>query len=610
MKKYNNYTKAAAAFLTSFCLAAGMPQITLFAESSSAAYLKNENVYAKLDASGASSDAYVVNTFDLKNASDITDYGAYSSVKNLTNLTVLDNSSDRTSFSADDGKFYYQGTLENTALPWLFSITYQLDGKELSPEELGGKSGSLKISLSLRQNTSVDSIFYDNYVMQISLSLDSEKCTNINAPDATLADAGSNQQLAFTILPGTDADFSIETDVTDFSMSGFSIAAVPYSMNVDTGDLGTDDLTGQFSDLTEAVDLLNEGTKELSDGISALNSGSTSLQNGSSQIKDGLSALSGSSTDLTNASYQIGTALGTISNQLSGADFSSIDSLKELPATLMQLSGALTQIKDGLSQLNNGFAQAYGALDAAVAATSVDALTNEEAAALQSAAAANPSAAAAVNKLMLSYQNLMVLRETYAAVKPAFDAITVSLDPSNASALPAGLDTVITALNTISTSMSSSLEGVDIKSMVGQLQSGLSALTSNYAQFHNGLLSYTEGVSSLSTGYAEYQNGLNTYLDGIKQLDNGSCELAGGMQEFSDGVSDMPDQIQNTIDEMMEQYNSADFDAVSFVDSRNKNINSVQFILSTEGITIPEVKETPEPEVTEGFWDRFLNLFT
>lgn len=606
------HKKQLLAVLTALCLAAGLPETNVLAASSASGqdYVKNENVYARLGASGTSSDAYVVNAFDVKNSSDITDYGSYSEVKNLTDLSLLEHTADSTRISAETGKFYYQGALEEAELPWLFSIQYQLDGNKITPEDLGGNDGSLKISLNVRKNPKAKDIFYENYVMQISLTLDGEKCTDIVAPDASIADAGANRQLTFTLMPKTDAAYTIEADVTDFTMSGFSIAAVPYSMNIDTEGLGTDELTGQFSELTDAVAQLNDGTKKLSDGIRELNNGGNSLLEGSSQMKNGLAALSGSSTDLTDASYQIGSSLDLISRQLDAADFSSMDSLTALPAALDQLGGALAQMKGGLAQLNGGFSQSFAALDTAVAAAAVEAPTESEMAALQTAAAANPEIASASRKLLAAYQNLMILRETYAAVKPGFEAITTSLDPNNTASVIAGLDTVTGSLHTMSTSMSASLEGVDLSSMLGQLKTGLTQLTAGYAEFHKGLTAYTDGVSALSEGYTQYDDGLRTYLNGVGELDNGSGELADGMQEFSDGVGDMPDQMQTTIDEMMEQYSSSDFDAVSFVDTRNENINSVQFILSTDGVELPKEAAEPEPEKEEGFFDRLKNLFS
>lgn len=612
MKKHTYFIKRTLAFAAAFCLVSGSLASSVFAQTASTDYQKKENVYAKLAADGSASNAYVINTFVLSSASDITDYGNYSEVKNLTDLSALTQKNNSTQFSAEEGIFYYQGTLDEVALPWLISIEYSLDGKEITPENLGGKSGALAILLSLRQNKAVDSVFYDNYLVQISLTLDSANCRNIDAPDATIADVGASQQLTFTVMPGSDADFTIETDVTDFSMSGFSIAAVPYSMSIDIDSFDTDDITDEFSELTDAVAQLSDGTSQLADGVHALSDGGSSLSDGSSQIKDGLLALSGSSRNLTNASYQIGSALDTISRQLNDTDFSSMDSLTQLPAALSQLSDALTQLEDGLTQLYGGFSQSYQALDGAISASAASAPTEAELQALGTVAATsgNTDAQSAYQKLTSSYQSLAVIQGTYAQVKPAFEAVANSLNPDNPESVTAGLKYVNTGLSTMFSSLSSSMGDTDIAGSMRQLQEGLATLASNYSQFHNGLTAYTEGVSSLSAGYTEYHDGLASYLDGVNELDNGSTELADGMSTFYDGVSDIPSQMQTTIDEMMAEYSSSDFEAVSFVDTRNENVQSVQFILSTEGISLPEEEESVIEEKELGFWDRLMALFS
>ena len=54
---------------------------------------------------------------------------------------------------------------------------------------------------------------------------------------------------------------------------------------------------------------------------------------------------------------------------------------------------------------------------------------------------------------------------------------------------------------------------------------------------------------------------------------------------------------------------------VSFLDERNEDTASVQFVLSTEGITAPEEAAEPQPqEESQGFfadlWDKIVALFT
>ena len=100
---------------------------------------KEEVVYVLADADGNVDRVDVVNIFG---KGDVTDYGAYSSVKMLNTTDAITLDSDRVTFSTDKDKVYYQGTLENAQIPWNISLTYTLDGKTVTPEELAGGTGT------------------------------------------------------------------------------------------------------------------------------------------------------------------------------------------------------------------------------------------------------------------------------------------------------------------------------------------------------------------------------------------------------------------------------------------------------------------------------------
>lgn len=121
-----------------------------------------ENVYVHMSADGEISGTYVVNSYTLDEETDITDYGNYTKVQNLTNMEALNQDGNEITFHAEEGKFYYQGDMENAELPWDFTITYKLDGNEMTPEELSGETGSLEITIDTKKNARVDSRYYDN----------------------------------------------------------------------------------------------------------------------------------------------------------------------------------------------------------------------------------------------------------------------------------------------------------------------------------------------------------------------------------------------------------------------------------------------------------------
>lgn len=192
-------------------------------------------------------DIYIVNMFALDSKTEIRDYGAYSSVRNLTSEADISLDGDSVTVSAEAGTFYYQANLKDAQLPWNISVAYMLDGKNVAADELAGANGHLVISGSVTKNKLADGDFYEAYMVQATVLLDTVKCRNIQTEGATEANVGADKQLSYMKLPGQDLSFTIETDVTDFSMEGISLNAVPLAIHMEKPD--TSELDGQIGRL-------------------------------------------------------------------------------------------------------------------------------------------------------------------------------------------------------------------------------------------------------------------------------------------------------------------------------------------------------------------------
>lgn len=110
-----------------------------------------------------------------------------------------------------------------------------LDGKNVAADELAGANGHLVISGSVTKNKLTDGDF-EAYMVQATVLLDTVKCRNIQTEGATEANVGADKQLSYMKLPGQDLSFTIETDVTDFSMEGISLNAVPLAIHMEKPD--------------------------------------------------------------------------------------------------------------------------------------------------------------------------------------------------------------------------------------------------------------------------------------------------------------------------------------------------------------------------------------
>ena len=387
------------------------------AAASEAAFTAEEVIYARLDATGAPKEGYAVVALNVSQAGTVTHYGDYSSVVNLSDSTPISYSEGEVTLDAAAGRSYYEGTLSEVELPWNIEISYKLDGKAVAPEELGGASGQLEIAIKTSKNEAVSGGFYDNYLLQFTITLDADLCENVVVTGGTAANAGGSKTVSLMVLPGSDGDVGLTADVRDFRMDGMTIAAVPYDVADSLGDM---------SEVTDGLGQLVDAISQLSDGASQLSSGASQLRSGASQYGSGLTELAAGSAQLTEASDKIAESLaqvGSMGGQLPSGGTVSLSSLTQLPGALRQLKAGLDQISSGIDELSEGYSAAYTALSDAIGSIPAAGVTEEDIAALMTA---NPDSAALAS-LIANYQAAQTVKGTWEQTKAAFAAVQQNL---------------------------------------------------------------------------------------------------------------------------------------------------------------------------------------
>lgn len=561
---------------------------------------KDEVVYGKLSATGERQELYVVNILDVEKAGKVFDFGVYSDLKNLTDLTKLEQTNGAVEFMAPEGKFYYQGNINDHSLPWDVSVSYLLNGKEMAPEELAGQTGRVQIRIATSANNEVDPLFFENYLLQVSLSLDLDIYSNIKAPDGMLANAGKNKQVTFTVMPEKEEELVVEADVVKFELEGIDISAVPLSMAIDSPDI--DGMVDDMESLTDAIDELHNGVGELNDGVEELNSGVKDLRTGSAAYHEGMETVAASSSELVRASEQIEQALAMLNSSLTGnTEEIDLGDLKQLEGGLLQIAGSLRDTSKGLATLKDHYAGTYDALDRVMIAIPTHDISEAQIQELYGSDA-DP---ALLKQLIDTYTAAQTAKGTYSAVKAAFTAVNSTLAEVNS-----GLVEMAAHLEAMAQGVSSSLEGSDMANSLTQLQKGVGDLASNYKKFHAGLVGYASGVGQLSSSYDQLDGGIADLSKGTGELEAGVGELHDGTGELKEATDDIPEQMREEVDQMMAEYDKSDFEPISFMSPKNEKINSVQFVLKTESIKYEEPEADEEvKEEPKGFWARLLELF-
>ena len=593
MKHMQKFTAAAMAVLL-----LGFTVVPAFAETAPSA--KEEVIYAMADASGKVTDAEAVNIFA---GGDIVDYGDYSAVKPLNTNDTITQNGDQIAFSSTADKVYYQGTMKNAALPWNISIRYYLDGKEYAPQDVAGKSGALEIRFSVTKNESCGGSFYDDYALQASFTLDTERCQNIVSNGATVANVGSDKQLTYTILPGKGIDTVITADVTDFEMDAAAINGVRLNLDVDVDDTDlmdkVDELVSAIGDLDDGAWELHDGTEELYDATKTLNSKVGDLHSGVGDLTAGAGDLYTGLTDITAQNQQADQLyLGYVKSQADSIYLAYVTT----QADALYAQVAAQAVREQLIQSGYSEAQADAYLQTAdgqtLVAQTVSNMTEEQKAQILNAAVAKLTDEQKKQILQgavasLTEEQKAEIREAYIQQMMASDDVTSQINA---------------AVATVSAAK-------QVSELKGQLDS--------YGVFYQGLVAYTDAVSSAAAGAKSLKLNMDTLYsntgklklsvgelsDVVGELYDGTGELTDGTTEFVDKTSDMDTQISDEIDSMTASLSGGYGDAESFVSEKNTNVNTVQFVIKTAAI---EKAETTTDNTVESapltFWQKLLRL--
>ena len=600
---------------------------------------KEEVIYFTLDASGAVESAYAVNSFP---GGDITDYGDYSDVKVLNTEDEITYENGVVHLSSDAAKVYYQGTLKDPVLPWNIELAYTLDGKSISPDELGGKSGKLVISFNVTKNEKCSGSFYSDYALQANFTLPGECCTNISAPDATIASVGADKQLTYTLLPGEGIATTITAEVEDFHMPAVSINGIHLNLDV---DVDTEGLKDQVGELISATSQLNDGaaalysgsealrtgasglldgSEDLHSGIAQLDAGVGELQSGLGTMRDGLNELYSRSPELVSGSAQVYSALTQINTTLNALDLDT--TLTPLMTDLNSLLAQSSAVQETVTSLQ----EAAGSMSQLLSfgQSMVTGATNKN------------STAIGIIEEMKGKDEFKDYATQLETVKAALDGSTgalntimgtVSSSISSLNTSASNLAAQLTELNDLGSKLQENVSGVleSIKTQISTLKAAISQLTAKYATLDAGISSYTGGVAQLVTGFGSVMSGVSALAEGSSALLSGSDDLNAGAAELYNGVADLCSgaqtmangagalhtetsglDVQAEVDSLLAGIGGNMDSPTSFVSEENGTISSVQFVISTAEIAASADDTAPEPEPEQPtLWERFLALF-
>lgn len=98
--------------------------------------------------------------------------------------------------------------------------------------------------------------------------------------------------------------------------------------------------------------------------------------------------------------------------------------------------------------------------------------------------------------------------------------------------------------------------------------------------------------------------------DGAKKLMDGAAKMHDGTAELRFETDKIDDTFGDDLSNMLDSMSDENYEVKSFISEKNTEVASVQFVIKTDAIEIPEaVKADTEPEKKLTFWQKLLSLF-
>jgi putative membrane protein len=338
----------------------------------------NETVYVIADANGAPRTTVVVDwlqvsgTGTFRLADPAPGIGAVESLTDGFAPVYADDVVTAEVIVDGNGDFFYRAETD-APLPLDIELVYFLDGVKTAPDELAGRSGRLRIEISLtnlleREETityvgadgaeRTSEVSYTVPLLCIpQFEIDGTRMTAIEAPaSAQLAIAGSTLTYALPMVPSPEASAFLEMDARDLELAPLIISVFPKLPASPDFSVADDllDLRDGLSDLRR----LSEGHLQVVDGIvGGMDdmdfAAATGAADGLAALQSGLGELgagAGGLAQLTAGQYQY------LDGVITGIDTSQFSSVT-------QLSGAIGQMRVAASQLASGTAGLVTLLD-------------------------------------------------------------------------------------------------------------------------------------------------------------------------------------------------------------------------------------------------------
>lgn len=593
---------------------------------------KDETVYVFSDAKGNTNKILVSEHLkNDENKSELVDKTDLKDIVNLKGNHEFSQSGDTITWQADGEDIYYQGVSEKE-LPVNVSVSYYLDGKEISPEELAGKSGRVKIRFDYKNNAVVEKSVQGKKekinvpFVAVSGMILGDNFSNITVTNGKTIEQGASNIVVGYGMPGMSENlklkdnegtegftipeyFEVEADVTDFSLDMTATlvmngSQIKLGSNLDMSKL--DSLIGTLGDageqLVAGADALNEGMNSLYTNMGVFNQGVGSLNTGIGSLSQGAGNLAAGITTLNAGAQGLNSGIAALDK---GLNTPMTD--EEKAAVMAQTQGAVNaQFVEGTDVYNGIYAQAIASfkktmLDDSTVAAIYQGLYDNLHDNLYDAQVAQYAQqyGKTTQEIIESYgadieEGIQIqlndlaggIAQGIVQQGSADVGKNVVLACQMAAGDAAG-KAAITGAESAKQQVAAQIEAVQDNGY--SLVTAASAVAAGTETLADSVPALTQGISDLLSGAGTLVNGSGKLLAGAQQLSEGATALNDGVAEFNtEAIQTIINAYNGDVKEVTSRWQaimeaSTEYD--TYTSLNDGDMGATKFIIKTEGIS-------------------------
>ncbi|MBR1852158.1 MAG: hypothetical protein IJ794_03125 [Lachnospiraceae bacterium] len=534
--------------------------------ASTAEWDKEENVQVEADASGLVKKITVETR--LRNGSKresgngsgavIEDFSTLQDIRNTEGDEEFEKSADGKLLWENHGEdIYYEGTSQ-AQLPVTLKISYELDGKAITPKELAGKSGRLRMRFDY-VNRAKETVEIGDKEVEVCVPftvlsmvvLPEEIFSDVKVENGKQLSMGDDKIAVGYAFPGLAEslklsemeDFDeieipdhveITAQVTDFELDFTATVITPGLLE----DFDTDDLE-DIEEMIDDMDELRDASKELVDATGELSDGVDEFGDYLEEYVDAM-------------------------DELRDGTLKFWESTRLLHGYAGQLEDGAKTLQGGLEALQKGITNAGAGNDAGSATVSGGDSLGELGALLADMNARLANLESRVDSEdVQAQQEIAALKQEVAVLSQYMEKIAGTMSQAKTSQEELG-------------------------KAVGQLAEGSAQMTKGIEAFRDVLKEFGEGASALDDGVVEIRDAGRELRDGYDELVDGVGEFRDGVKKFDEeGIQELADlageDLQNLVDRVR-ALKEADGQYINFGGILPGRTGSVRFIIETEEI--------------------------